>query len=225
MGLLIKLEPDYLTDQSRQRLEVAYATPQLSVATLIENRHIPVERQVELADRILRKLAQARVWLTWKGNPEQKQLEYLCTLIYEHLPHRLPEYGIHSGLQLAWHINALRAQKDFKAYLQQAIDEDGSDRTPSESIGQRLKLIRNVISYRPPRDIMALSKIQADVLTRRGIEPGDFGFFAEQLENLFHDPLLTALDEYGVPTQISSKFKGAILPSENLTQLLDKLRA
>lgn len=72
---------------------------------------------------------------------------------------------------------------------------------------------------------MALSKIQADVLTRRGIEPGDFGFFAEQLENLFHDPLLTALDEYGVPTQISSKFKGAILPSENLTQLLDKLRA
>ena len=101
MGLLIKLEPDYLTDQSRQRLEVAYATPQLSVATLIENRHIPVERQVELADRILRKLAQARVWLTWKGNPEHKQLEYLCTLIYEHLPHRLPEYVIHSGLQLA----------------------------------------------------------------------------------------------------------------------------
>ncbi|HBO7078041.1 helicase [Pseudomonas aeruginosa] len=225
MGLLMKLEPEYLTDQSRQRLEVAYATPHLSVSTLIENRHIPVERQVEIADRILRELTLSRIWLTWKGNPEQKQLEYLCTLIYEHLPHKLPEYGIHSGLQLAWHINALRAQKSFPDYLQHAIDEDNSDRTPSEAIGQRLKLIRNVISYRLPRDIMALSKIQADVFTRKGIEPGDFGFFAEQLENLFHDPLLTALDEYGVPTQISTKFKGAILPSENLTQLLDKLRA
>lgn len=225
MGLLMKLEPEYLTDQSRQRLEVAYATPHLSVSTLIENRHIPVERQVEIADRISRELTLSRIWLTWKGNPEQKQLEYLCTLIYEHLPHKLPEYGIHSGLQLAWHINALRAQKSFPDYLQHAIDEDNSDRTPSEAIGQRLKLIRNVISYRLPRDIMALSKIQADVFTRKGIEPGDFGFFAEQLENLFHDPLLTALDEYGVPTQISTKFKGAILPSENLTQLLDKLRA
>jgi hypothetical protein len=224
MGLLMKLEPEYLTDQSRQRLDAAYATPQLSVSTLIENRHLPVDRQVEVAERILRELALSRVWLTWKGNPEQKQLEYLCTLIYEHLPHKLPEYGIHSGLQLAWHINALRAQKNFQAYLQQAIDEDNSDRTPSESIGQRLKLIRNVISYRLPRDIMALSKIQADVFTKKGIEPGNFGFFAEQLENLFHDPLLTALDEYGVPTQISTKFKGAILPSENLTQLLDKLR-
>lgn len=225
MGLLMKLEPEYLTDQSRQRLDAAYATPLLSVSTLIENRHLPVDRQVEVAERILRELAASRVWLTWKGNPEQKQLEYLCTLIYEHLPHKLPEYGIHSGLQLAWHINALRAQKNFQAYLQQAIDEDNSDRTPSESIGQRLKLIRNVISYRLPRDIMALSKIQADVFTKKGIEPGNFGFFAEQLENLFHDPLLTALDEYGVPTQISTKFKGAILPSENLTQLLDKLRA
>jgi len=225
MGLLMKLEPEYLTDQSRQRLDAAYATPLLSVSTLIENRHLPVDRQVEVADRILRELALSRALLTWKGNPEQKQLEYLCTLIYEHLPHKLPEYGIHSGLQLAWHINALRAQKNFQAYLQQAIDEDNSDRTPSESIGQRLKLIRNVISYRLPRDIMALSKIQADVFTKKGIEPGNFGFFAEQLENLFHDPLLTALDEYGVPTQISTKFKGAILPSENLTQLLDKLRS
>lgn len=225
MGLLMKLEPEYLTDQSRQRLDAAYATPQLSVSTLIENRHLPVDRQVEVAERILRELAMSRVWLTWKGNPEQKQLEYLCTLIYEHLPHKLPEYGIHSGLQLAWHINALRAQKNFQAYLQQAIDEDNSDRTPSESIGQRLKLIRNVISYRLPRDIMALSKIQADVFSKKGIEPGNFGFFAEQLENLFHDPLLTALDEYGIPTQISTKFKSALLPSENLTQLLDKLRA
>ncbi|WP_231977945.1 DEAD/DEAH box helicase [Pseudomonas reinekei] len=169
MGLLMKLEPEYLTDQSRQRLDAAYATPQLSVSTLIENRHLPVDRQVEVADRILRELALSRVWLTWKGNPEQKQLEYLCTLIYEHLPHKLPEFGIHSGLQLAWHINALRAQKDFQVYLQQAIDEDNSDRTPSESIGQRLKLIRNVISYRLPRDIMALSKIQADVFTKKGI--------------------------------------------------------
>ncbi|HEK1305203.1 TPA: DEAD/DEAH box helicase [Pseudomonas aeruginosa] len=224
MGLLMKLEPEYLTDQSRQRLEVVYSTPQLSSSTLIENRHIPVDRQIEVADRIRRELAISHIWLTWKGNPEQKQLEYLCTLIYDHLPHKLQEFNIHSGLQLAWHINALRAQKDFQAYLQQAIDEDLTDRTPSESIGQRLKFIRNVISYRLPRDIMALSKIQADVFTRIGIEPGDFGFLAEQLENLFNDPLLTALDEYGIPTQISTKFKSAILPAEGMTQLMEKLK-
>ncbi|WP_199905479.1 hypothetical protein [Microvirgula aerodenitrificans] len=72
---------------------------------------------------------------------------------------------------------------------------------------------------------MAVNKIQADVLAKEGIEPGDFSFFAEQLENMFLDPLLTALDEYGIPTQISTQIKNLILPSEHLNDLLAKLRA
>lgn len=224
MGLLLKLEPEFLSDLSRQRLEQAYATAQLSATTLIENRHVPIDVQVQVAERIIKELQSHSHLLCWKGNPEQSQLEYLCTLTYDHLPHKLLEYGIHSGAQLAWHINALRAQKNFTEYLQQAIDDDWSDRTPSEAIGQRLKLIRNVICYRLPRDFMAISRIQADVLSRRKLEFGDFTFISEQLENSFQDPLLTALDEYGIPHQVSTKIKGIILPSENLNEVLAKLR-
>lgn len=224
LSLLLKLEPEYLNEISRNRLEHAYATPLLSATTLIENRHVPIDLQVEIAERIKNELHSDNYLLSWKGNPEQSQLEYLCTLAYDHLPHRLPEYGIYSGAQLAWHINALRAQKDFPEYLQQAIDDDRSERTPSEAIGQRLKLIRNVIGYRLPRDVMVISRIQADVLNSRMLEFGDYTFFAEQLENSFHDPLLTALDEYGIPPQISTRIKGVILPSENLNEMLAKLR-
>lgn len=99
------------------------------------------------------------------------------------------------------------------------------EHTPSEAINLRLKFIRNMVCFRLPRDIMAVSNIQADVLAKIGIEPGDFSFFAEQLENMFLDPLLTALDEYGIPTQISTQIKNLILPSEHLNDLLAKLRA
>ncbi|MCM2460289.1 DEAD/DEAH box helicase [Pseudomonas sp. CG7] len=225
MGLLLKLEPEYLTDISRERLERAYATPLISTATLIENRHIPIDRQLEIAQTIIRDLPLSRQLLTWKGNPDQSQLEYICRLVCDHLEIKLADYGIHSGPQLAWNINAIRAQKDFPAYLQDAINDRNSKTTPSEAIGTRLKFIRNVLCYRLPRDFMAISKIQTDVFTQRNIEPGDFSFFSEQLENLFHDPLLTALDEYGIPTQISTKIKGTILPSENLNDMLNKLRA
>jgi hypothetical protein len=71
---------------------------------------------------------------------------------------------------------------------------------------------------------MAIHKIQVDVLEQNGYEPGDFSFFAEQLENMFLAPLLTALDEYGIPTQISTKIKHLILPLEHLNDLLAKLR-
>ena len=224
MGLLMKLEPEYLTDISRQRLDRAYATPLLSTATLVENRHIPVDRQIEIAESIIRNLAVSRRMLTWKGNPEQNQLEYVCTLVCDHLQTKLMDYGIISGPQLAFHINSVRMEKDFSAYLQNAIDTNRAGTTASEAINLRLKFIRNVLCYRLPRDFMAISKIQADVFTQRNIEPGDFSFFSEQMENLFHDPLLTALDEYGIPTQVSTRIKSSILPSDNLNDLLNKLR-
>lgn len=226
MGLLMQLENEYLTDISRGRLQEAYANPVLSAATLIENRHIPIDRQLEVANTIVRELAASRQLLTWKGIPEQPhQLNYLCELVYGLEGGNLMDYGISSSSHLAWHINELRAQKNLASYLQHAVENRRADDTPSEAINLRLKFIRNMVCFRLPRDIMAISKIQADVFTQKGIEPGDFSFFAEQLENLFLDPLLTALDEYGIPTQVSTQIKGLILPSEHLNDLLRKLRA
>jgi len=225
MGLLMQLEPEYLTDISRGRLQEAYANPVLSPATLIENRHIPIDRQVEVADTIIRDLPNSRKLLSWKGIPEPSQLNYLCELVYSLEGKNLMDYLISSSSQLAWHINALRNQKSLPGYLREAVENRRGDDTASEAINLRLKFIRNMACFRLPRDIMAVNKIQADVLTKKGIEPGDFSFFAEQLENMFLDPLLTALDEYGIPTQISTQIKNLILPSDHLNDLLAKLRA
>lgn len=226
MGLLMQLENEYLTDVSRGRLQEAYANPVISPATLIENRHIPIDRQLEVANAIIRELAESRQLLTWKGIPEKSsQLNYLCDLVYSLEGGNLMEYGISSSSHLAWHINEIRTKKDLPSYLQDAVLNRREDDTPSEAINLRLKFLRNMVCFRLPRDIMAISKIQDDVFTQRNIEPGDFSFFAEQLENLFLDPLLTALDEYGIPTQVSTQIKGMILPSDNLNDLLRKLRA
>lgn len=225
MGLLMQLENEYLTDISRSRLQDAYANPVLSPTTLIENRHVSIERQVEVAETIIHDLLLSSKLLGWKGIPEPIQLNYLCELVYSLEGGNLMDYGIASSSQLVWHINELRAQKNLPAYLRDAVENRRQDHTPSEAINLRLKFIRNMVCFRLPRDIMAVNNIQADVLAKKGIEPGDFSFFAEQLENMFLDPLLTALDEYGIPTQISVQIKNLILPSEHLNDLLAKLRA
>ncbi|POA48300.1 helicase [Pseudomonas sp. MPR-ANC1] len=225
MGLLMQLEPEYLTDISRGRLQDAYANPILSPTTLIENRHIPIDRQVEVAEAIIRDLPSSGRLLGWKGIPEPSQINYLCELVFSLEGGNLMDYGIVSSSQLAWHINELRNQKNLPAYLRDAVENRRQEHTPSEAINLRLKFIRNMVCFRLPRNIMAVNKIQADVFAKRLIEPGDFSFFAEQLENMFLDPLLTALDEYGIPTQISTQIKSLILPSEHLNDLLAKLRA
>ena len=224
IGLLMQLENEYLTDISRGRLQEAYANPMLSPATLIENRHIPIERQVEVAKTIISDLPDSQELLGWKGIPEPNQLNYLCELVYSLEGKNLMDYLISSSSQLAWHINELRNQKNLPAYLNDAVENRWEDVSASEAINLRLKFIRNMVCFKLPRDIMAIHKIQVDVLEQNGYEPGDFSFFAEQLENMFLDPLLTALDEYGIPTQISTKIKHLILPSEHLNDLLAKLR-
>jgi hypothetical protein len=224
IGLLMQLENEYLTDMSRGRLQEAYANPVLSPATLIENRHIPIERQVEVAKTIISDLPGSQESLGWKGIPEPNQLNYLCELVYSLEGKNLMDYLISSSSQLAWHINELRNQKNLPTYLSDAVENRWEDVSASEAINLRLKFIRNMVCFRLPRDIMAIHKIQVDVLEQKGYEPGDFSFFAEQLENMFLDPLLTALDEYGIPTQISTKIKHLILPSEHLNDLLAKLR-
>lgn len=224
IGLLMQLENEYLTDISRGRLQEAYANPMLSPATLIENRHIPIERQVEVAKTIISDLPDSQELLGWKGIPEPNQLNYLCELVYSLEGKNLMDYLISSSSQLAWHINELRNQKNLPAYLNDAVENRWEDVSASEAINLRLKFIRNMVCFKLPRDIMAIHKIQVDVLEQSGCEPGDFSFFAEQLENMFLDPLLTALDEYGIPTQISTKIKHLILPSEHLNDLLAKLR-
>lgn len=226
MGLLMHLDAEYLTEGSRGRLQEVYSNTILSQSTLIQNRHIPIERQVEVAKTILRELATSRELLCWKGWPEKTgQLNYLCELVYSLEGNNLMDYGVSSSAHLAWHINELRSQKGLPNYLQQAIDKRRADDTPSEAINLSLKFIRNMVCFKLPRDIMAISKIQTDIFTQKGIEPGDYSFLAEQLENLFLDPLLTALDEYGIPTQVSCKIKGKLLPSTHLNDLLLKLKA
>ncbi|MEC5206673.1 hypothetical protein QF022_001629 [Vogesella perlucida] len=225
MSLLMQLEPEYLTDISRGRLQEAYANLVLSPATLIENRHIPIDLQVKVAETIISDLPLSSGLLGWKGIPEPEQINYLCKLVYSLEGRTLMDYEVSSSLQLAWHINEIRTQKNLPAYLRDSVENRRQGHTPSEAINLRLKFIRNMVCFRLPRDVMAVSNIQADVLAKEGIEPGDFSFFAEQLENMFLDPLLTALDEYGIPTQISTQIKNRILPSEHLNDLLAKLRA
>ena len=173
MGLLMQLENEYLTDISRGRLQDAYANPVLSPTTLIENRHVPIERQIEVAEAIIRDLLLSSKLLDWKGIPEPNQLNYLCELVYILEGGNLMDYGISSSSQLVWHINELRTQKNLPAYLRDAVENRRPEHTSSEAINLRLKFIRNMVCFRLPRDIMAVNKIQADVLAKEGSEPGD----------------------------------------------------
>ena len=66
----------------------------------------------------------------------------------------------------------------------------------------------------------AVARIQAEVLTRRGIRPGNYAYFCSQLESLFMNPVVAALEEYGVPIQIGTRLVPKLGEPKSLDEAL-----
>jgi hypothetical protein len=152
-------------------------------------------------------------------------LEGVCDLIHRFLSGRaLQDYRIKSGAQLAWHLNALRMQRDLSAYIKTSVERRNPADTPSEAVENALRLVRNIICQRFPRDLMVIDALQKDVFEANGLQPGDYTFFAEQAENLFMPSVLFALDEYGIPIQTARALESHLMPARSLDEVLQRFR-
>ena len=65
--------------------------------------------------------------------------------------------------------------------------------------------MRSIAGYSFPVRLRALDRIQADVFDRIGLVPGDYSAYAGQVEGLFLESSLVALDEYGVPSELAAQ--------------------
>lgn len=224
LSLLLDLKEDDLTPYSRERVRSVFERSSLSPETLRANRHTPIEAQEQIATQIRYDLVQYEDALAWKGIPSGPQLRTICDLIYDHLEgNLLRDYRIFSGGSLAWHLNALRTEKDLTSYIAALIKGNREEETPSESVERGLKFIRNIVCQRFPRDLMVIDAIQREIFTQQGITSGDYALFAEQAENLFMPSAVFALDEYGVPLQTAQQLAPRLLPTTSLNEVLERL--
>lgn len=69
----------------------------------------------------------------------------------------------------------------------------------------------------------AISRIQAHVLQERGFPSGEYQSFASRVECLFTNPVVAALDEYGIPMQLGEKVQGLLGTTNDLDQALANL--
>lgn len=77
----------------------------------------------------------------------------------------------------------------------------------SDKIDEGLKVVRNIISFQFPRDVMVLDRIVSEIAGRLELVAPNYSIYAEAAENLFLPPAIAALDEYVIPVQIAKKFR------------------
>ena len=74
-----------------------------------------------------------------------------------------------------------------------------------EAVEDVLDFIREWPSHRFPRLLMILQAITEDVFTRYGLPAGNYKLYASAVETLFRPPMLTTLEEYGLPAPLSAR--------------------
>ena len=202
LSLLIQLPWNELTAASRQRLQPCYQQQLVSVSTLRAASGIDPEAIVEMA-RTLHEDPQG--WsghLVWTGWPRYEQLLAACGFIFQ-LSGGQRRGGVASHVQLATRINLLREHKgQIRSLTDTQMRFAGTK--ADEAVEDVLDFIREWPSHRFPRLLMILQAITEDVFTRYGLQAGNYKLYASAVETLFRPPMLTTLEEYGLPAPLGS---------------------
>lgn len=224
-SLLVQIDDEDMQPHALERALKWTDQDVLPVQILRENATIDPEAQIQLASHIRENAVSASSQLCWTRVPSREQLIYACELIWKYLTEiRRSHAGIYSGRQLAFKIWELRRLPSAAARVRQELQPGKwAAKTVNEAVERVLHFERTWAGFEFPRYLMALSRIQAHVLSQRKLRSGDFSYFASQAECLFRSPVVAALDEYGIPLQIADKLGNILGTEDNLDLALSNL--
>ncbi len=207
-SLLIQLDDSDLQSDSRKRLEQYYQQQILDVDVIRQNTGIEPQAQIALARHLIENPSELQR-LAWTGHPSWEQLLTLCEKIWSFFVNETGQVGkISSGRQLAFRINQMR-NTPLSSVIAQEI---GKGVKPDDAVEISLEFIRQWPQYRFPRLAMGICRIQNSVAEHlnQPTSKAEYSFFCGNVENLFSDAALVALDEYGLPFPIAKKLENVL---------------
>lgn len=233
LSLLLQLDERDLSELSLARVNEAIQESFLSADTLRKNGSVHPDVQNRIALHVYERIASGETLLLWRGFPKWNELVTVCEIIVKELSGpKLNNLRIRTGGQLAWHLNSLGQSDGLVGYLREVGLGVLPGQTISDEIDQALKIVRNIVTFQFPQDLMVLHTIISEVIERlknelslklSGPDP-DYSVYAEAVENLFVPPPIAALEEYGLPIQIAKKLT-AYLDQYDLDRTIQDLRS
>lgn len=222
-ALLVQLDQQDLSPAATDRMSKIWQQTALSRDTIQQNVGIDPLGQIALAKEIEAHLQDLAPLLTWTALPTYDEMQAVLDLAWRHFKVK-PAGVVRSSKQLTFLVNKYRKSPDYATQLGAAIyGKVGDD--ADEALESFLEFVRQWLTFKAPRLISAVGRIQAEVLARHGIRPGDYALFCSQLESLFMNPVITALEEYGVPIQIAVRLVPKLGDPKTLDEALTGLAA
>jgi hypothetical protein len=225
LSLLIQLPWSELTAASRERLQPYYQQQIVSLDTIRAASGIDPQVILDVANTLHRDPRGWSARLTWTGRPTYDQLTTVCGFIFQ-LSGSHFRGGASSGAQLARRIDLIRQHHGQIRPLADAQMQFARSKA-DEAVEDVLDFIREWALHLFPRLRMVLQTIGEDVFHRYDLPAGDYKHYAGAVEALFRPPMLTTLEEYGLPAPLSARLQRFLpldLPIDRIDEVIDRLR-
>lgn len=224
-SLLVQLEEQDLRPSAQERMHTWIDQTVLPIEIIRENSTIDPTAQIRLANKLNDDWEKDLRLLVWDQIPSYPQLKFACELIWNYLRNsRQGQSGVFTASMLTYKLNKLRQTPNSYDRVQLELNDDRGADNPDDAVESVLQFERNWAGFKFPRYLMALSRIQAHVLTSLGQHPGDYSYYATQVECLFKNSVISSLDEYGIPYQTADRIKEIFGTEDNLDIALAALR-
>lgn len=220
-ALLVQLEQKDLSPTAKDRMHQIWQQSALSIDIIQQNVGIDPMGQIALAKEIEARLGELTPLISWTSLPTYDQMKTVFDLAWRNFKVK-PVGGVFSSSQLTFLVNRYRTNPDYAAQLSAAITGKTGEEA-DEALESFLEFARQWLTFKAPRLLTAVGRIQTEVLERHGVRPGNYAYFCSQLESLFMNPVIIALEEYGVPIQIGARLVTKLKNPTTLDEALEGL--
>lgn len=227
-SLLIQIDEKDLSEKSRDRLKKYNGLSFIGYDVLKENYGVEPDFQVNLAHDIASNPKYFHKNLFWTADPSYEQLVFISKLMWDYFQGgKLGSGSAKSYAQVATYIKKLEAAPAIRDLLKPQIKYLNSNNKGDidDALQQILDFIDLWATFNFPRLLRVIDKIQRDVFGRMKLQPGSYEAYAKQVENLFLDPSISMLDEYGIPLELAKKLTHFMKSLDgNLDETLKKIQ-
>lgn len=205
LSSLVHISDKQLTEDSRLRLNEVVDESLLSLETIKENKGFDPAMQVDAA-RKLKSNQSLRKNFAWNRYPASHQVRAVLDFGLNNLLTSRQRRGMNVD-RLLGIISAVRhAKGDLETlvtnqYKYRRDREDGSD-----VVASMLSFQRNWMGFTIPSLLRVTQRIYNEVACSLGETQANYEYYISQVENLFLDPGLLELDEYGLPLPLALRF-------------------
>jgi len=224
-SLLVNMDEKDLTQQSRDRIKSITDQSYLDLKTIRGNKTVEPTLQINFATLLDKNY---EVWinqLLWRGYPSYDQLKFICSLIWDVFGGaKIGNRSVFSASQLAFKINELSMRKPIAQLIEEAISYKPDEKV-DVIISRILDFRRLWANFHFPRLLRAMESIVNSVQRAKGASRFcDYSAFSIMVENYFFDPSLVALEEYGLPIEVSSRLESVLSHEGDLDKALIALK-